>query len=104
MAITFGQHSYRLISKSQQWRVDAMIAEAISHLSGMRMLLLDGFDILEQQARGELLGWLDVLAENAEIDTALVFGTLKEPPKGLPESIGVHWLENGTNQQLKEAA
>lgn len=104
MRITAAERDYRLLSESERWRVDAMVAEAISHLSGMRIVVLDRFDVLDQGARGELLGWLDVLAENAEIDTALVFGTLKEPPKGLPESIGVHWLENGTNQQLKEAA
>lgn len=104
MQITAAGRDYRLLSESERWRVDAMIAEAISHLSGMKVLVLDRFDVLDQGARGELLGWLDVLAENGEIDTSLVFGTLKEPPKGLPESIGVHWLENGSNQQLKEAA
>jgi hypothetical protein len=87
-----GQRDYRLLSESERWRVDAMIAEAIAHLSGMRIIVLDRFDVLDQHGRGELLGWLDVLADQKEIDTALVFGTLKEPPKGLPETIGVHWL------------
>jgi len=104
MRITAALRDYRLLSESERWRVDAMIAEAISHLSGMKILVLDRFDVLDQPSRGELLGWLDVLADSGEVDTALVFGTLKEPPKGLPETIGVHWLENGTNQQLKEAA
>jgi hypothetical protein len=92
MRITAGQRDYRLLSESERWRVDAMISEAISYLSGMRVVVLDRFDVLDQHARSELLGWLDALAENDEIDSALVFGTLKEPPKGLPETIGVHWL------------
>lgn len=106
MRITADLRDYRLLSVSERWRVDAMIAEAISHLSGMRMLVLDGFDVLEPAARGDLIGWLDVLVENKELDTALIFGTLKEKPKGMPASIGVHWIANGriTGELLKEAA
>ena len=106
MRITAALRDYRLLSVSERWRVDAMIAEAISHLSGMRLLVLDGFDVLEPAARGDLIGWLDVLVEQNELDTALLFGTLKEPPKGLPESIGVHWIKNGrvVGELLKEAA
>jgi hypothetical protein len=107
MRITAGfERDYRLLSVSERWRVDAMIAEAISHLSGMRMLVLDGFDVLEPAARGDLIGWLDVLVEQGELDTALIFGTLKEKPKGLPASIGVHWIANGriSGELLKEAA
>ena len=100
MRITAAQRDYRLLSVSERWRVDAMIAEAISHLSGMRMLVLDGFDVLEPAARGDLIGWLDVLVEQGEIDTALLFGTLKEPPKGLPASIGCHWLSDGKHAAI----
>jgi hypothetical protein len=106
MTIKAAGRDYRLISVSERWRVDAMIAEAISHLSGMRMLVLDGFDVLEPGARGDLVGWLEVLASNGELDSALIFATLKEPPKGLPpETFGVHWISNGaTAPSLKEAA
>jgi hypothetical protein len=106
MRITAADRDYRLLSVSERWRVDAMIAEAISCLSGMRLLVLDGFDVLQPSARGDLIGWLDVLVEQNELDTALLFGTLKEPPKGMPESVGVHWIQNGrvTGELLKEAA
>lgn len=106
MRITAADRDYRLLSVSERWRVDAMIAEAISHLSGMRLLVLDGFDVLEPAARGDLIGWLDVLVEQNELDTALLFGTLKEKPKGMPETVGVHWIDNGriTGELLKEAA
>jgi len=86
---------YRLISESEQWRVGAVIAEAIAHLSGLRMLVLDRFDVLDLAGRGQLLGWLDSLAQDGEIDTALLFGTLKSPPGGLPETIAAHWVEAG---------
>ena len=61
---------------------------------------------VQPSARGDLIGWLDVLVEQNELDTALLFGTLKEPPKGMPESVGVHWIAGGrvTGELLKEAA
>lgn len=109
MAITGGGRDYRLLSESEQWRVDAMVAEAIANLSGMRLLVLDRFDVLEPASRSVLLGWLDVLADMGELDTALVFGTLKSAPdpKNLPPTVAAHWIDHGnlsTPQQLKAAA
>lgn len=106
MSITAGGREYRLLSESERWRVDAMLAETVAHLSGTRLLVLDRFDVLDLAGRAELLGWLDVLAETGEIDTALVFGTLKSAPAILPTTIGVHWIESGVVGQpaLKEAA
>lgn len=104
MAIQAGERDYRLLSESEKWRVDAVLAEAIASLSGARLLVLDRFDVLDVVGRGQLLDWLDVLADMGEIDTALVFGTLKAEPNGLPESIATHWIENGVVGQLKQAA
>lgn len=106
MSITADGREYRLLSESERWRVDAMLAETVAHLSGARLLVLDRFDVLDLAGRAELLGWLDVLAEAGEIDTALVFGTLKSAPAILPTTIGVHWIESGVVGQraLKEAA
>jgi hypothetical protein len=104
MAITFGGREYRLLSESERWRADALIAEAISQLSGTRLLVLDRFDVLDAAGRQDLIGWLHTLADLGELDTALLFGTLKAPPAGLPPTIDVHWIENGVVGQLKEAA
>ncbi len=106
MAITADGRPYRLLSESEQWRTDAMIAEAISQLSHLHILMLDRMDVLELSARGDLLGWLADLADADQIETALVFATLKAPPTGLPESITPIWIENGeiSNPQLQRAA
>lgn len=104
MAITAGDREYRLLSESEKWRADAMLAEAVANLSNTRLLVLDRFDVLDLAGRGQLLGWLDVLADNEEIDTALVFGTLKALPAELPGTIQAHWIENGVIAQLQEAA
>jgi len=104
MSITAGGREYRLLSESEQWRTDAMLAEAISSLSNAGLLLLDRFDVLDLEGRAQLLEWLDILAENGEISSALLFGTLKAPP-ALGDQVGVHWIENGhAGQQLQEAA
>lgn len=104
MRITMGLRDYALLSESEKWRTDAMIAEAVSHLSGSRLLVLDRFDVLDLKGREDLLYWLDGMAQDNEIDTALIFGTLKGLPAQLPESIEAFWIEGGTAGQLKQAA
>ncbi|MBK8117563.1 MAG: DNA repair protein, partial [Candidatus Accumulibacter sp.] len=86
MTITAGGRPYALLSESEKWRVDAMIAEAISHLSGVKLLVLDRVDVLDFVGREDLLYWLDGLAEDGEIETALLFATLKALPAALPDS------------------
>lgn len=95
---------YALLSESEKWRADAMIAEAVSYLSGLRLLVLDRFDVLDLAGRADALEWLDQLAADDEIDTALVFGTLKALPAGLPETIQAHWIDGGVVGQMREAA
>ena len=97
MLICTGLHQrpYALLSESERWRCDAMIAEAIAHLSGTKLLLLDRFDVLDLSGRSDLIAWLDMLAENGEIDTAVIFGTLKALPVNLPATFGAHWMSAG---------
>lgn len=95
---------YALLSESEKWRADVMIAEAIAHLSGAKLLVLDRFDVLDLKGREDLIYWLDALVEDGEIDTALLFGTLKALPAQLPETVEAHWIENGVAGKMREAA
>lgn len=97
MEIRTGLHErlYRLLSESERWRCDAMIAEAIAHVSGVRLLVLDRMDVLDLPGRSDLFAWLDVLAENSEIDSAVIFATLKAPPTELGDRVQVEWIEAG---------
>ncbi|MFM0165675.1 AAA family ATPase [Paraburkholderia sediminicola] len=106
MSITAEGRIYDLLCESEQWRVDAMIAEAISSISGLGVLMLDRVDVLEIPARVELLLWLDGRAKEGVITSALLFATLKDLPKGLPPTIHAVWLENGevANQTERLAA
>jgi hypothetical protein len=104
MEITAAGRSYNLLSESEKWRADAMVAEAISFQSGLKLLVLDRFDVLDTKGRTDLLAWLDVLATNAEVDTALVFGTLKSLPADLPATVAGEWINNGQVGQERQAA
>ncbi|WP_067070286.1 AAA family ATPase [Roseateles chitosanitabidus] len=95
--------AYQFFSEAEKWRADAMLAEAISHLSGLRFLMLDRFDVLDNKGRADALAWVDVLAREGEIDTVLMFGTLKSVP-ALPQTFTAHWVQRGEIAELAEAA
>ncbi|MBV8273557.1 MAG: AAA family ATPase [Cupriavidus sp.] len=105
MTVTAGTgRTYALLSESEQWRADAMIAEAITHLTGLRLLVLDRADVLIGAERDRLFWWLDDLAVDGAIDTALVFMSLKAPPGTLPEAITSFWIEDHEVGTVREAA
>ncbi|UTV56397.1 AAA family ATPase [Burkholderia arboris] len=95
MEVLADGRAYALLSESERWRVDAHIAAAISHFSGLKLLVLDRADVLVGPERERLLYWLDDLAYTEQIDTALVFMSLKTPAAGLPEGIEAFWVEDG---------
>jgi len=95
---------YALLSESAQWRADAHIACAISIIAGLRLLVLDRADLLIGQERDRLFYWLDDLAYTDKIDTALVFMSLREPPKALPDGIEAFWIEHGVVRSPELAA
>jgi energy-coupling factor transporter ATP-binding protein EcfA2 len=102
MGVTYGGRLYSLCSESEQWRADAMIAEAIAHLSGLGVLMLDRMDVLDVPSRASLIVWLDELAYSGELDSAIVLGTLKALPTTVPDTIQTVWIENGT-ARIEEA-
>lgn len=97
MTVTGDSRPYSLLSESERWRADAMIADAISYLSGVKLLVLDRVDVLDMAGREDLLYWLDGLAEDGEVETALLFATLKEVPTKLPDTVGAFWIEGGVS-------
>ncbi|RQT08920.1 AAA family ATPase [Burkholderia contaminans] len=95
MEVLADGRAYSLLSESERWRVDAHIAAAISLFSGLKLLVLDRADVLVGPERDRLLYWLDDLAYTGQIDTALVFMSLKAAPAGLPDGIEAFWVEDG---------
>ncbi len=88
---------YHLLSESEQWRADAMIAYVVAKISDIKIILLDRCDVLDLKSRSQLFGWLDVCVAEKEIDSVLLFATLKSlpEPEMLMDNIEAHWLENG---------
>lgn len=95
MDITAGGRLYQLLSESEQWRCDTLLALAIALHSGLKLVMLDRFDVLDLPARGQLLGMLVSLAKAGEIESAIVLGTLKAKPAKLPPEISAVWIEGG---------
>ena len=93
---------YSLQSESSKWRADAMLAEAISHLANLHILVLDRVDVLDLRSRVQLIKWM-VSIGKSEYETILMFATLKEPP-ALPPSIKIYWMEGGAIAEQEEAA
>ncbi|HBO1931904.1 TPA: AAA family ATPase [Pseudomonas aeruginosa] len=105
--VTFGGRLYGLLSESERWRCDATLALAIAKLSGLRLVLLDRFDVLDIPARTQqAMKLFQSLAVGGEIDTLIVAGTLKEPMAKTPEWLQAVWINAGqlVDQQQQAAA
>ncbi|HHQ2524284.1 TPA: AAA family ATPase [Pseudomonas aeruginosa] len=105
--VTFGGRLYGLLSESERWRCDATIALAIAKLSGLRLVLLDRFDVLDIPARTQqAMKLFQSLAAGSEIDTLIVAGTLKEPMAKTPAWLQAVWIDAGqlVDQQQQAAA
>ncbi|AEJ01222.1 RecF protein [Nitrosomonas sp. Is79A3] len=103
MTISYGGKPYGLSSQSAKWRINVMIAEAISYVTGLKFFMCDEFDLLDNNGRISFIKWVDSLARSNDIETLMVFGTLKTPPTGLPSSIETHWISNGVIGALEAA-
>lgn len=94
MSITYGGRLYGLCSESEKWRADALIALAIAQISGLRMVLLDRFDVLDSKSRQRLLGMLLKLDQLGAMDTMIMVGTMKQamPAHSSYDSV---WIRGG---------
>lgn len=101
MAITADGRQYCLLSESEKWRVDCLLALVVAKLSGLRLVVLDRFDVLDVAGRKDLLALLDELAFSGDLDTAVVCGTLKQAPTKLPDTMASFWVKNGEVEAVK---
>jgi hypothetical protein len=90
------EQPYQLLSESAKWRMSAVIAEVISTMAGMNILILDRWDVLDGNGRLQFMKWVRMLAE-AGFDTILTFATLKGSADDKPKlkDFAVHWVEEG---------
>ncbi len=96
MTVRAGGRRFDLLAESGQWRANAMLAVMIAAISGSRFIMLDRVDVNSVKHRVKLLTWLDKCANGADLlDGALLMGTFKQRPTGLPPSYTTAWLEGG---------
>lgn len=88
---------YGLLSESQKWRADAVVAATFASVSGLNFLTLDRLDVLNMRDRGGVLRWLISLEF-----PVLVAATLKSKPEKLPKQIICEWLSD--DEDKAEAA
>ena len=93
---------YALLSRSEQYRIDLVLAAALSVVSGTRILAADEADILEPHARGDLVNWLLDLTDNGALESAWIFLTLKGPPASIEGTEG-YWIVDGSNASTTAA-
>jgi hypothetical protein len=100
MKIMVDNRLFQLQSESSQWRAQAAIAEAVSFISGVGIVVLDRVDVLDINNRLALIRWALKIAGSH--NNVLLIGTFKEPPK-VPNTISVHWLEDGKIAEAEAA-
>ena len=81
---------YELLSESAQWRISAVVADAIASMSGVRLLILDRMDVVDVDTRPMVLKWACHLAQS-DFDTVLVMATLRTKPQA-NGPYEVHWM------------
>ena len=98
MSITMGGRPYRLVvgtGGSEEFRAQAMIAEAVSFLSGIKFFMLDNVDHCLPEHRIAMIKWLHALATAGDVERCLLFMAAKDKPSGLPATFKVLWIEDG---------
>lgn len=100
MQITADGRLYGLMSESAKWRIDTLLALAISQISELRFVTLDRFDVLDMAGRKQLIGMLMQLAEMGLVEQAIILGTLKAPLAGMPADVGQVWVTNGNAEAV----
>lgn len=84
----FGTVRYSLASRSQRWCIEFAVGYAMAVLSGLRVLVLDEFDLLLKTHRGPVLKWL---AGRENFQTILC-ASMVDRPTIPPHVAQVVWL------------
>lgn len=104
IGVEFGGRAYGLLSESERWRCDAMLAIAIASLSGLRFVVLDRYDVLDLPSRGQIIKLLMARTQDGTLDSVIIAGTMKAPMASTPPGLQAAWVEGGVIGNAMEAA
>src|SRR5690606_23065417 len=102
--IEYAGRLYGLLSESEQWRVDTLLAVAIAKLSGLGFVALDRFDVLEPASRPQALKLLIGATRDGTLQQAFMAGTMKAPMAKVPPGVQQVWVESGVIDGEKKVA
>lgn len=92
---------YYLLSTAARWCANAMMQLALATVSPLKLVILDGWDVIQPSDRGAFIGMLEDYTKRYPDISVLGMATLKARPAETVEGMKFHWIANG---QLKEAA
>ncbi|MNR00010.1 hypothetical protein D3C85_1157690 [compost metagenome] len=104
ISVEFGGRAYGLLSGSERWRCDALLAIAIASLSDLRFVVLDRYDVLDLPSRGQIIKLLMARTQDGTLDSAIIAGTMKAPMATTPPGLQAVWVEGGVIGSAMEAA
>lgn len=102
--IEYAGRLYGLLSESEKWRADTLLAVAIAKLSGLGFVALDRFDVLEPASRPQALKLLIGSTRDGTLQQAFMAGTMKAPMAKLPPGVQQVWVEGGVIEGAKKVA
>ncbi len=79
------------------------LAISIAQLSGIRLVLLDRFDVLQPPARPQALKLLLTLTCSGDLDSAVMAETMRGPMAKVPAGIQQVCIQGGVIRDLKQA-
>ncbi len=82
------------LSTSERLRLGVALAQAVSILSGLRILVIDEAEMLDRGNRGLLMRGMEAIA--GEIETTVILATAVQPTAATNDQLGVFWIEDGT--------
>jgi hypothetical protein len=91
-AVTRDGRIFGLLSEAEQWIAATMVTEALVHVSGAGLFMVDRLDVLWPKYRGVAISWLkdEVVASGTQV---ICFATLKQKP--VITGVRCLWLEGG---------
>jgi len=96
MRLSVGGIDEVALSRSERFRLGLVVSDALIRLSGLRFLVVDELNMLDEHCRGQAIGWLLQLAHSGDYDQIIVLAVPQGPlPARLPSEMEVFLLERG---------
>lgn len=101
--IRYGDREYRLLSLSEQYRVNAILQVTLANIDNSAVLVLDAADILDASGRNGLISLL--LSAGKPAVVMMTFTSHDQAPDLAELGIGItYWVESSTVRELKTEA